>query len=150
MNMKKFFIRIFSLVLLLNPNFSHSKALQMDYASKKQEVWRATLLSLSSYPLEINNFEEGLIKTKVLTESEVWSPIYRSPNSDHLYTMSISVYDSNYGTKVSINKKLKRKADFNRSEEELETKGVEEDLILYRVKRELLVDRLIKKHLKGL
>lgn len=146
--MKRISISFFTLFFLLAPNLSRGEILQMDYASKKQAVWRATLIALSDYPLETTNFEQGIIKTKVLTEGDIWKPIFRSPNSEHIYTISFNVFDSGYGTRVSLDKELKRKATFDRNEEIIKTKKVEEDLILYRIKRELLIDRLIKKHFK--
>jgi hypothetical protein len=144
--MKKICFSFFYITFLLAPSFSAGAVLQMDYAYNKQDTWRAVLIALSNYPLEVTNFEQGLIKTKVLTEGEIWKPHFRSANPEYTYVMSINVFDSSDGTRVSIDKDLKRRAGFNRNEETLKTEKVEEDLLLYRVKRELLIDKLIKKY----
>ena len=120
----------------------------MDYPIKKQAVWRATLIAMSFYPLETTNYDQGLIKTKSLTEGDSWKPVYRPTDSEHIYTIDVNVFDYGRGTRVSIDKKLKKKANFDRNEVALKTQGVEEDLLLYRIKRELLIDRLIKKYFK--
>ena len=120
----------------------------MDYPLSRQAVWRATLIAMSFYPLETTNYDQGLIKTKILTEGDSWKPVFRSINSEHIYTINVNVFNYGGRTRVSIDKKLNRKASFERNEQELKTLGVEEDMLLYRIKRELLIDRLIKKYFK--
>lgn len=147
--MKKIFIKLTAFFFILSfPLALHGEVLQKDFSFTKQEVWRASLIALSSYPLEASNFDQGSIKTKVLIEEQSWKPIFRSPNSDYIYTIDLNIFDSDYGVRVSIDKELRRKANFNRNEQIVKTEKVEEDLILYRIQRELIIDRIIKKKFK--
>jgi hypothetical protein len=122
-----------------------AKVYQVDFDASKESMWRASLIALSKYPLDVTNFDEGLIKTSTLTEGDYWRPLFRDLNREYLYTLEVQVFESSTGTRVVVEKNLKRKSGFNRNEQALETLGVEEDMILYRVQRELNIDRYIKR-----
>jgi len=142
--LKKLIILIPCLTLTFS-SLASAMVYQVDFDATKESMWRASLIALSKYPLDATNYDQGLIKTNILTEGDYWRPLFRDLNNEHLYTLEVQVFESSTGTRVVVNKNLKRKSAFNRNEKELQTLGVEEDMILYRIQRELNIDRAIKR-----
>jgi len=146
LDMKKVYKLISLLIFVSSPVRVNANIKVSNYPFKKESVWRAALIALATYPLDISNFDQGQIKTKNLTEGEFWTPRFRQAKDDHKYTIELNIFEDSKGTKVTLEKQLKRAANFNTNEKALKTKNVEEDLILYRIKRELIVDRTLKKN----
>ncbi len=142
--LKKLIIIITSLTLTFS-SMASAKVYQVDFDADKDAMWRATLIALSKYPLDATKYDQGLIKTDTLTEGDYWRPVFRNLNNEHLYTLEVQVFESSTGTRVVVEKNLKRKSGFNRNEKELQTLGIEEDMILYRIQRELNIDRAVKR-----
>ena len=141
--MKTLLINFILFFLICTNSLASSKRV---YNANKDEVWRALLISLSSYPLDKNNYESGDIQTAKISEGQYWKQHNQETSPRNKYSMYFQVFnESNQRTSVTAKKTLVRAGDFFDEERELKNKGVEEAVILYRIHRELLVDRYVKK-----
>ncbi len=119
--------------------------------SKFEHVWRAAQISLSKYPLATNNLDKGLLKTQMISSYDIWKPAHVSVNNygGKSYTIKIKILRGRYNgkkiTKVIVKKSLQRRKDFFSGEESLMSDGLEEQKILYRIKRELIIERIIER-----
>lgn len=115
-----------------------------------ESVWRAAQISLK-YPVAINNMDNGTLETEWIKQIDGYQPpIQTGPVSSGIrYKVSIFVVkgqvDGQDSVKVTILKKSERLRDFFSEPEVLESDVLEEQMILYRIERELLIDEAIKK-----
>jgi hypothetical protein len=123
---------------------------QLYYASF-DNVWRCAQLALQNYPMRINNMDVGIIETDVLRGYKIWTPPY-SPGiasgglgyylSLHLVKGTI---DGRETIKVSVVKNLELHTDFFADPKKLASDGLEEKTILYRIGRELQIEKALEK-----
>ena len=119
-----------------------------------EDVWRATLMALQSpnnYPLRVNNMDTGLIETDRLKGSEAWqAPHITVPYaSGYSSRLIIRVIKGSLGRrpaiKVNIRKDAKVQRDFFSEPETVISDGLEEKVILYRIDREIQVERALRR-----
>lgn len=119
-----------------------------------EDVWRATLMALQSpnnYPLRVNNMDTGLIETDRLKGSEAWqAPHVTVPYaSGYSSRLIIRVIKGSLGKrpaiKVNIRKDAKVQRDFFSEPETVVSDGLEEKVILYRIEREIQVERALRR-----
>lgn len=121
-------------------------ATQRAYSSGKSDVWRALLISLSNYPLEKNDYENGEVLTSKIPEGQQWRPFHKEVSPRNTYTMRFLVYEEGKNSTVVVaEKKMVREGNFLDAEKEIKTKDIETSVILYRTQRELVIDKYIKK-----
>ena len=127
---------------------SYAKAFQVSY----DKVWKSTLIAVTKYPLEKNDKASGEISTSSLESGEVFQNYQQAPKINEFYTLHISLekrmLKGKGVTLVTIEKKPLIKGDFMRKDRSLESDGVEESVLLYRIKREISIDRVIGKLFK--
>jgi hypothetical protein len=121
-----------------------------------EEVWRAVNLVLQPYPLRISNMDQGLLETDNIRGYKVWSPPYKSDiaSTGESYHLSIHVVkgalDRKAATKVTIVKDNELQVDFFSDPKNIPSDGLEEKSILYRIGREIQIERALarvqKKH----
>lgn len=118
------------------------------------DVWRAVQLALqgpTSYPLRINNMDTGVIETELVKGSAVWlSPnMEQSAGGGFSYRLVLRVVKGNLSGqkayKVTVQKQAQMQRDFFADPEQIPSDGLEEKVILYRVEREMAVDRALKR-----
>jgi hypothetical protein len=124
---------------------------QRVFSNTYDEVWRATAIAMSRYPLSTNNMNIGSIETEEIKGSEIWRPPYlERPLSNGLrYKLFAKVTKGRQTKKkhlvrVTILKDTKLYRDFFSEPEAKTSDGVEEMVILYRIQRELEIDELKK------
>lgn len=115
------------------------------------KVWRATQKALINYPIRLNNIDTGLIETDVIRGLNVWTPPH-DPNDKEpglRYFMKISLIRGDVRGKesveVSIEKVKTIEKNFFAKEERLPSDGLEEAALLYRIERELQLERSLDK-----
>ena len=114
------------------------------------EVWQAVQQALANYPIQINNLDEGLITTDSIKNGQVWSaPFnehYRYPN--FTYRLKITVLRGKQkghpACKVFITKYITAQKDFFSGTKHLPSDGLEEGSILYRIERNIEIQRALK------
>lgn len=112
------------------------------------EVWRATNIVLQSYPLRLSNMDEGLLETDDIKGYRAWEPPFphRKP-AGVSYRITIRVVRGTAGsspaTKVIVTKDAKVQRDFFSNVKQVPSNGLEEKVLLYRIKREIQIERAL-------
>lgn len=115
------------------------------------EVWRAAQKALILYPIRTNNSDTGLLQTDYVKGNKAFIPPGQvEPYSNgYRYRLHLKVLKgakrSTHATKVVIEKLPEIQRDFFAQPEELQSDGIEEQVILYRIERELVIEKGIKK-----
>lgn len=118
------------------------------------EVWRATQLALqspNSYPLRVNNMDTGSIETETIKGSLVWIAPHKTETAGggYSYRLIVRVIKGNLegktAYKVTISKQASMQRDFFSEPEDRPSDGLEEKVLLYRVGREIQIDRAIRR-----
>ena len=115
------------------------------------EVWRGLQKALAKYPIQLNNIDLGRIETDFIKVNQVWqSPAQepeRYPNAR--YQLSVRVVKGKTKNKdsirVSILKNKTIEPDFFSSQKVLPSDGLEENALLYRLEREIKIERSLKR-----
>jgi len=153
--MKKTSIKLISLsvfvifgALLTGPSaFAkvYTKVLPVSY----DKVWKGTLIAMTKYPLEKNDKTSGEIKTSSIESGEIFQTYKANPKPNEFYTLEISLEKRTLKgqkvTLVTVEKKPVIKGDFMKQDRIVESNGIEENVLLYRIKREVSIDRVVGK-----
>ena len=118
------------------------------FTASRSKVWEALIQVFTPYKLEISDEERGLIKTKLILGSNVWTPAHdedKDISGVNYYITAKLVYDKPHAT-VTITKKMKQKKGFLFDSKTIPSDLMEEQLLLYRLGRELRIKKLIKKY----
>lgn len=127
---------------------------EMIYYASYDEVWRATQLALQNYPMRINNSDLGILETDTIRGLNVWTPahINEKPTGGLSYKLVAKVIRGNLASKpaqkVSIVKEIRLQNDFFAEERPQPSDGLEEKSLLYRIDREIKIDRALQKAAK--
>jgi hypothetical protein len=125
----------------------HSKVFEASY----DEVWRAVQKSLVSYPIQLNNIDQGIIETDSIKGPQVWRPPFNKNDekTNQKYILRVNVVkgqvNKKESTRVTILKSISIEKDFFSGEDRLPSDGYEEKALIYRVQREILLERSLKK-----
>lgn len=114
------------------------------------QVWRATQIAFSKYPIRINNLDLGILETDVSTGYKVWTPPHKPSVSGGLSSkLSVRVVkglvENRSAIRVTVQKESELKRDFFAETQKLPSDGLEEKALLYRIGRELQIDKALKK-----
>lgn len=133
---------------------AHSRLNQINkqkvYFADYDSVWRATHAALK-YPIALDNQDTGMIETEYIKGMDGWLPPneQKPPSSGVRYKISMTLVkgktDGRDSTRVTIDKKMELLRDFFSEPESLESDGLEEKIIFYRIERELLINEALKK-----
>ena len=127
----------------LNRTGPVSKVVRADY----QKIWRAVMLTLEDYPIETENNEKGYLKTEPILENTIWKLPFPLKKAEGKYTLDIRLIKGQSGdepvVKVQIFKKIKVQKGFISEPEIIPSSGLEEKAILYRILRELEIEKAI-------
>ncbi len=116
------------------------------------KVWRAAQLALAKYPIKVNNMDSGTLETDYIKFEKLWRPPYQKsePPSGERQMISIRMIrgayeDRNEAVKVIVTKVIELSPDFITQPKRKISDGIEERLILYRISRELAIERALLK-----
>lgn len=125
-----------------------SQVIQASY----DEVWRATQKALSAYPIQLNNVDQGVIETDQLKAGQIFNLPYKTDkrtSSSFRYSIKVNVLRGKAEgldtVRISVFKNIAQERDFFSGEKKLPSDGMEERLLLYRIEREIKLERSIKK-----
>lgn len=124
------------------------------YFTNYESVWRAAQLALK-YPIAINNMDNGLLETDWIRALEGFNPPGASkvPSSGIRYKISINMVkgrvNGRESVRVNLRKNLERQRDFFSDPEPLLSDGLEEQVILYRIERELVIQDALRRVPEG-
>lgn len=125
------------------------------YFATFEETWKAVNFALQAYPLRISNMDQGTLETDMIRGYRIFTPPYKSETSatSESYRLVIRVIKGNLeakaATKVTIVKEAQLQSDFFSDPRSLPSDGLEEKTILYRISREIQIERAILKAQRG-
>lgn len=121
------------------------------YFASFDEVWRAVNLVLQPYPLRISNMDQGMLETDMIRGNRVWTTPFKSDlaASAETYRLTVRVIkgmlENRAATKVTMVKDVQVQRDFFSDPRSLPSDGLEEKSLLYRVSREIQIERALAK-----
>jgi len=125
------------------------------FFSSFDNVWRCAQIAMQAYPMRINNMDSGIIETESIRGYKVWTPPF-SPEATSGglgYYINIhivkGVIDGRDTIKVSVSKNIEITPDFFSEPKKLPSDGLEEKAILYRIGRELQIEKALEKALRA-
>ena len=114
-------------------------------------VWQSALLTLKNYPIQTTDQEAGEIITKAIRGYQVWTPppkMIKNPRNRH-YTLKIllsrGIVQGDSAIKVQIIKEEFINKDFIQQSIPVQSNGLEEEIILYRIGRTVHLAKLKNK-----
>lgn len=120
------------------------------YEGEYDKVWRAAQLALARYPIKVNNMDAGHLETDYIKREKIWIPPYlkKPPASGERHQITLrmvkGVSDNNKeAVKVTVTKTVEILSDFFSGARRSTSDGMEERTILYRIERELKVERAL-------
>ena len=126
---------------------------QAVFFSSFESVWRAAQLTMK-YPIRVNNMESGTLETEWVAGSDGFHP----PSEDKpaaaglRYRISMmfvkGAVDGRPSVKVTVVKRVEKVKDFFSEPQVLQSDGLEERVLLYRIRRELRIEEGIKQSVK--
>lgn len=129
--------------------FSFQKIFFFPYDS----VWRAAQLALK-YPISVNNMDNGVLESDWVRGIDGFIPphLEKDPSPGVRYKLQLSLVkgrtDKRESVRVTIVKKIQKQRDFFSDPESIESDGLEEKLLFYRMERELVIEEALKKSQK--
>lgn len=133
------------------PDVEVPRTFEREYAANFDETWRAVQQTIVAYPLKINNMELGQVQTTPIRGNTQFKPPHeaRVKSGGHRYNLSINILKvSPSVTRVSILKDIAVYRDFVSKPETKGSDGYEENMILYRVGRELEIEKILLRDAK--
>ena len=128
------------------------KPVERTYRTEFVQIWRAAQLSLSKYPIQVNNMDAGILETQFIKGNNKWSPpfIDNKDYNGNRYKIKIKIIrglsnSKKSALKVSILKIIQKKKDYFSKHERIPSDGLEEISLLYRIQRELQIDRALER-----
>ncbi len=112
------------------------------------DVWKATLITLGKYPLKAYDEETGVIETDFVKGKEAWVAPHKKQYvpGGYRYRLQVRVFKGRKGsglTKVVIRKYQEDQKDFFSKPTKIETDGLEELTLLYRIEREVALEKAL-------
>ena len=133
----------------LKPSF---KARSEFFNSDYDKIWRAVQRAISAYPLKVNNMDKGILETTTIEGESLYSKPHRkrtSKTSAIKYSLKFNLVKGNMGDKSAVKVIIKKTkfhtSNFFSGKKELASDGLEEQAILYRIKRELQVEQILER-----
>lgn len=123
---------------------------QKVFFATQDAVWRAAHAVLK-YPIAQENQDTGIIETEYIKGVDGWLPPNeaRPPSSGIRYKLVLTFAkgktEGRDSTRVTIDKKMEILRDFFSEPEYMETDGLEEKIIFYRIERELIINEALKR-----
>lgn len=114
------------------------------------QVWRAAH-TIIKYPIATENQDTGLLETEFVKQIDGWIPPESpKPTTNGLRYKLVMIFskgkiDNRESTRVTIEKKVEKQKDFFSDPDQLDSDGLEEKVIFYRLEREILISDSLKR-----
>jgi len=133
-------------------NEIRSRTHQRIYFVAFETVWRAAQLALR-YPIAVNNIDEGVIETEWIDLADGYEPVHKKPDLAPLqYRLQMFFVRGKARGKPSVRltivKQMRTQKGFFHDSRDLESDGMEESIIFYRIEREITIEEAIKREAK--
>ena len=124
------------------------------FSASYEKVWRAAMLAMENYPIESEDNEKGIIKTKFIRGDQIWRLPFKTAvdNKDLTYTIQIKLIKGHIKDEnrvaVEIVKKVFIQKGFIEDPVSINSTGLQEKNILYRIMREINIDKRLTQELR--
>lgn len=121
------------------------------FTGQYDEVWRAIQKALVRYPIQLNNIDQGIIETEIIKGDQIWQTPFKreAMKSNPKYILRVNVVKGRSkgkdSVRVTVLKSISLEKDFFSGEARLPSDGLEEKSILYRIEREIVLERSLKR-----
>jgi len=125
------------------------------YMASFDGVWLATQRALAAYPMRVNNMDLKVLETDFIKSNQYWAPPHMPKlGSGDKYKLVVKIMegelDGRSAQKVSVTKEVYRQKDFFAPKNRVPSSSFEEKALLYRIGRELLIEKALEKAQKKL
>lgn len=133
-----------------NENVSPLSFKQRVFFASYDEVWRAAH-SVIKYPIAIDNQDTGIIETEFIKGIDGWLPpeVERPPSAGLRYKLTFvfakGKVNGRDSVRVTIEKKNEILKNFFAEPEAIESDGLEEKVLFYRLEREIIINEGLRK-----
>ena len=114
------------------------------------QVWKSVMLAMEAYSIEEEDREKGFLRTEVIKGLSAWKPPFaedKQKNLSQSYVIYVHLVRGmtgfQPGVQVRVLKKVFVQKGFINEPERVPSDGLEEKMILYRIMREIDIDRFI-------
>lgn len=131
------------------PEFTPDGPVTQIFRGSYDDVWRATQKALAKYPIRVNNSDTGILQTDYVRGGKAYKPPFSNETFSSGYRHQITLRlargqaKGQPAVKVSITKSPEMQRDFFSTATSLNSDGVEERILLYRIQRELDLERAL-------
>ena len=112
-------------------------------------VWKSCLIVLGKYPLKSYDEESGVIETDFIKGEDAWISPHKKKYvpGGYRYKLNLRVIkgkaNNKNATKVIVLKQSELQKDFFAEPEKIQSDGLEELALLYRIERELALEKAL-------
>lgn len=134
-------------VIFVSCNHFEEQSNSQTFNAPREKVWEVLVAIFKSYPLKTIDEQKGYIETEVLKADQFWVPPHQK-NLDFSGHSSFIIVKLDYKkpiARVFISKKVYKQKGFISSKEEVPSDLLEENVLLYRVARELSIRSRLNK-----
>lgn len=127
---------------------------EQTYIASFEEVWRAANLVFQPYPIAVSKMDQGQLETDQVKSLKAWMPPYKetAPTAGLSYKLSLKILRGRVGkqsaTRVTILKEATVAHDFVSEPRPIASDGMEEKTLLYRIGREIALERKLTRSQK--
>ncbi len=131
---------------------NHREAINKTFPNQYGKVFKAARAALSKYRLSVNDYESGVLQTNYILRESVWLPPHEKQKNKNRLRNQIKIVvlkgrsrKHKNVTQVTIHKDISQKKNFFEPLVPIPSDGLEELSLLYRIERELDIERKINR-----
>lgn len=132
---------------------SYRSGIQKVYSAPTDLIWKAIMKSVK-HPIAVNDVDAGVIETDFIRSNDGFKPPAmkgKYPSAQRYKILITFVKGKNEGknaTLVTVKKSVENQTDFFSEPNQVNSDGLEEETIHYRIQRQLEIEELLKRNLK--
>lgn len=125
-------------------------AIQRVFFAPYDQVWRAAH-TIVRYPIAGENQDTGSLETETVKITDGWLPpdSAKAPSQGVRYKLYMTFakgrIEGRESTRLTIEKKIEKQKDFFSEPEQIDSDGLEEKVIFYRIERELIINETLRR-----
>ncbi len=130
----------------------HKEAIRKTFPDNYDNVFKAARIALSKYRLAVDDYESGILQTSYILRENIWLPPHRQQKNKNRLRNQIKIIvlkgrssQHKNATQVLIHKNISQKKNFFEPLKSISSDGLEELSLLYRIERELDIEKKLNR-----